>query len=124
MRTIKFRGKKNGTNEWLYLDLLSEVSNIDGVPCDFLQYAINPETIGQYCTISLKNFYDGDLVMADCSVSGSNNVKNRLCKVVVNNTAVKLVIWHKNEWHNFQKMYSSSARLIGNIFDNPELLKQ
>lgn len=67
-------------------------------------------------------FYTGDLFTAICSPSGSNNKKERLCKVVFEGRGMNVVVWYKNQWWAYGSMNFTTTKLIGNIHENPELL--
>lgn len=136
MRKIKFRGKRVDNGEWVEGDLIQ----LDGQVCiaasdmwgtEFsrgtiqLQVAeVIPETVGQLWAKG-KNLtvYTDDLLMAECSIDGGKT-KRMLCKVMFDGAGMDVTVWHKNEWYAYSCMNYTTAEVVGNIHDNPELLKQ
>lgn len=140
-REILFRGKRTDNNEWAYgipIDTESEggfkefiVSHAkwesDDNSIDFLEtdvYEVNPRTIGQYTGLTDKHgkkIFEGDIVSLVCD----------------GNVHIFVVIWDLDELDfkatNGKQNYgpggyeylpcSEEIEIIGNIHDNPELLK-
>ena len=126
MRAIKFRGKDLKTGEWVYGDLhtLCDEPHIHTEPTHF-PYAgkrsfIDPETVGQFTSLFDKNkkeIYEGDILRINDDEKGTIEV--RFVR------GVFAFLWNgdlddelpinapTHEW----------AEIIGNIHDNPELLK-
>lgn len=123
MRTIKFRGKSINKGEWLFGDLMHD--NIGGsyiFPIEvenlYKENAVIPKTVGQYTGLQDKNgieIYEGDIV------KGCWN-------------SVFTIVWEKhstsfqarvNDGYQREISYFGLDKLevIGNIHDNPELLK-
>ena len=129
-KEIKFRGKKISNNKWLYGDLIHD--NVDGCyvfPINsaalYKENAILPETLGQYTGLKDKNgkeIYEGDIVE---SISGKVGyvifLQQEMGYVVVwNNCDTRL--GHRNRGGGYE--CDGSIEVIGNIYDNPELVKQ
>lgn len=133
MRTIKFRGKTHGNGKWYYGSLVYSdeinaaiyfqigrglVKRMDWV------YVI-PETIGQFTGLydyDGKEIYEGDVLRLGNSPSG-------VCEVKWNESLATFCIRFfgdveigslpLGEWVICER----KVKVIGNIFDNPELLK-
>lgn len=133
-RKISFRGKSIGTGEWLYGYLFNYgLTAPSNVPCisvcvpkswkeTYSLYTVHPDTIGQYTGLKDKNgkkIFEGDIVTIGSDLKA-------------------MVIWFNGSFR-FQDELSSKATyfddmgsvmrdydvtVIGNIHDNPELLKQ
>lgn len=128
MREIKFRGKHNG--KWLYGDLVHQHGCTfifpEEAPDSVDNYSVDPDTIGQFTGLHDKDgkeIYEGDIVLIP---------KYGNC----------LVMWSGYGWgfHTVeQEVYPDGsmqyrpigdyrfifgqAVLVGNIHDNPELMK-
>jgi len=138
MREIKFRGKHLETNKWIYGNLMQgngksyitilEIWDLDkqcivkSIPENWVnsaeQYEVDPETVGQFTGLKDKNgteIYEGDCVDGVIYKDGTIN-KGR-------------ILWDYNGWRILTKDKSVSLDLtekltiIGNIHENPELLK-
>lgn len=138
MREILFRGQRINNGEWMYglpcrtLNKAGEdVLNIqcwerekDGVTG--IYDAVAPETIGQYTGLTDKNgnkIFEGDIVKAQDDIFGSPFCNGITGKIVYAETA--FFIEPKNPMKS-QWLFNECAvyEVIGNIHDNPELLKE
>ena len=118
MRTIKFRGKRKDNGEWVYGSLLQCDRYTDiwyqENECFRNRVEVDPKTVGQFVGICDKNgkeIYEGDIVKC-----GSD----WLYKVVFLNAAFKL---NRPDGYFFTIERDDVFEIIGNIHDNPELLK-
>lgn len=122
-REIKFRGKRIDTGEWIYGDLLHNISLVQESICKnaikdgVIIKAVHPKTVGQNTGLKDKNdkeIYEGDIV----------SYGRRYMQVIQLNTG---------EWALKQKGFYSNISLymslkfcevVGNIHENPELLEK
>nr|WP_316624579.1 YopX family protein [uncultured Ruminococcus sp.] len=126
MREILFRGKRKTNGEWIYGDYFrSKICNTElGIrvvhSITFFQngeeysYTIDPDTIGQYTGLTDKNgkkIFEGDIV--------KHLSDNMVYLIEYDNRFGMYVSKQKNS------SYSGCIRceIIGNIYDNPELLE-
>lgn len=129
-REIKFRGKRINNGEWVqgslhvgdrcWIAVKSKDENLDLQP--FRPYEVITETVGQYTGLKDKNgieICDGDIVAWDDDL--------------FNLTRKELVTWSKygafiigSQCNNLLHHIVSNkpnVKVIGNIHDDPELLK-
>ena len=134
MREILFRGKRKDTGEWVY-GYLGVFKGISQIYVPFteeeekeneghifsaiggLWHTVSPETVGQYTGVTDKNgkrFFEGDICKQRSEYSGEYIISvvtyedGEFLAMVGNNSAFCL---------------SDRLDVIGNIHDNPELLK-
>ena len=123
MREILFRGKWKNSSEWVYgslftpdkADTPAQICN--GTYISRTCYEIDPETVGQYTGLTDKNgrkIFEGDIVKMRAYGVGYHctSVYFRDGKFAVDGTQ-----------YHFKNICSNSVEVIGNIYDNPELLK-
>ena len=137
MREILFRGKANcegRDNEWVYGGLLPETENT--FPIIVRDYdndedwigingweTVAPETVGQYTGLTDKNgkkIFEGDICLCDRNIN--DHIDNKTFIVEFE----PLRGWFgesKDGWSEFDGSAWECAEVIGNIHDNPELLK-
>ena len=139
MREILFRGQpKKG--EWIYgayyhqkefygdkTDFHYIIESCDQLEDNMMNFSgVIPETIGQYTGLTDKNgtkIFEGDIVKVQDDIFGSPFCNGITGKVVYAETA--FFIEPKNPMES-QWLYNECAvyEVIGNIHDNPELLKE
>lgn len=122
-REIKFRGKRIDNGEWVYGDLLQpteicdiyEIANCESI--DGTRYEVIPETIGQFTGLydnTKKEIYEGDIVRKFNGIIGKVIYEHSEFIIDVTNNK-KLDYGRLDLIENF-------VEIIGNIYDNPELL--
>ena len=134
MRDILFRGKRTDNGEWVYEDIwynpygkrigwvvspINDQGTTDGNEVD-------PETVGQFIGLYDKNsnkIFEGDIIRTKKygKVVGHVNVNDYDTFQVVYEPAVFRLV---NPTRGFNLVGQSiDLEVIGNIYDNPELLK-
>ena len=120
MRTIKFRGKRTDVGGWVYGDLLTN-NPTPQILAFYGQYLVDEDTIGQFTGLLDKNgkeIYEGDILEVDDEL---------YAKVVWNKEKASfeykwlLPTQIANTFFEFNMPYLS---IVGNIHDNPELIKE
>lgn len=132
-REIKFRGKRLTDGNWIYGDFfrnrgLSFIAS-DGIAenplATWRDYNVAPETVGQFTGKYDKNgkeIYEGDIVktkeygkfLGDKNFSGYDHFE-----VHFKNGGFRL----ENEERIFNLTNNSHLEVVGNVHDNPSLLK-
>ena len=131
MREILFRGKSIEDNKWVYGDLIREKKSF-GKICTRIYRTTNngwelidvdSKTVGQYTGLNDKNgnkIFEGDIVdFPDRSDSESYGV------VEYDTNETEFGIVYDSIYEGLGRQYHSrDIEVIGNIFDNPELLEE
>ncbi len=138
MRQIKFRGKSLRDGEWFYGNLFDRDTkgNTHITTLERGCLVIDPETVGQFTGLTdefNREVYEGDIIMLD----GSPEMGVRV--VVFYEESFNIVTRKEYDYlqqgtHPYLNDYahmdclntwsnSGLVRVIGNIYDNPELLE-
>ena len=153
MREILFRGKCKETGKWYtgyYINLhkttycfkedydhykdndihqiVFEEMTDWGLPNQHLRVDVIPETIGQYTGLTDKNgkkIFEGDIVEGHCHSQWSHRLQR--CVVVYDRDGFKSrhYLNYPDDKHYFEYkvLFSKDVVVVGNIHDNPELLR-
>lgn len=129
-REILFRGKRTDNGEWVYGYLIGN-NVIVGEVVDFdddyfnteFWYKVDPETVGQFTGMedSLTfQIFEGDIVRhTRSSVWGTESTIN---EVYFDTELMQFGLKNSNELFNFQ--FSNEFEVIGNAYDNTELINK
>ena len=140
MREILFRGKRISSGEWVIggimktfhpnydceneEDFLSQKPNCYCICANNKDYFVEQASIGQYTGLTDENgieMYEGDII------HGASHWLERYVPAVVTfrNGSFGL-LWYRGEveeFNPFTSMCNVEYTVVGNIYDNPELMK-
>ena len=133
MREIKFRGKRLDNGEWVYGDLIHSGTDTIAIlepdaPSLEIVTDVVPDTVGQFTGLHDKNsneIYEGDIVK---QTWGSPHFVNGIlydCFGRIGDIRYECDLIGVHTKNGLYRMVGSdiSNTVIGNIHDNPELLK-
>lgn len=117
MRESLFRGKRADNGEWIEGFLVKKFDKWYIYDFDFLPYSseITPETAGQYTGLTDKNgkkMFEGDIIKDRFDDIGQIEYKPKYVAFIIQGWETGFAFWVKKD-----------IEVIGNIHDNPELLK-
>ena len=119
-REIKFRGK-NYENKWKYGDLVQEKwkqGKAIMIKKETTAWSVLEDTVGQYTGLHDKNgkeIYEGDIV----------KIKYRdedIGKVIYEHNGFSIDVTNMNKNYRRVSFVDNFIEVIGNIYENPELL--
>ena len=130
-RVIKFRGKSLNTDNWVYGDLTQRGKRM------FVEYEVNPTTVGQFIGLfdkDGKEIYEGDIIR---KITKSGYPDNLIGEIVfqdglfgIRNDSLYglpvLILVTESRWIDGNASGTSTYEyeVIGNVYDNEELLKK
>ena len=129
MREILFRGKRADNGEWIYGDLIQNVDCIKireqekSIKKIAKSYEVDRDTVGQFtglCDKNGKKIFEGDIVL------GLFLFDMLINAVVKFRDGAFGLEWHRGEiieFNAFTSICNITYEIIGNIYDNPELLE-
>ena len=135
MREILFRGKRLDNGEWVYgnlnygtIEIKSikdsyYISTFDVNPWDKKFYPVIPESVGQYTGLTDKNgkkIFEGDCFKTYCA---GLPVYKHIVGYYPEHFAFMARCIEMNAVHYLSDYRPSAIEIIGNIYDNPELLE-
>ncbi len=119
MREILFRGKTTDRGEWVqgcYTETL-RYNNLHWIWNGKNHFTVNPETVGQYTGLTDKNgtkIFEGDII----------ETKNGVYACFWDSCNFEFGVDNKKESFGIAYVPIKGLKVIGNIHDNPELLKE
>lgn len=114
MRQLKFRGKTTANGHWVYGCLIDYGNNAISISNKRSNPWVQPETVGQFTGVKDKNgkeIYEGDIV------------RYKEANDEITTSAVRFVDAAFSPITEICWMGDGECEVIGNIFDNPNLLK-
>ena len=129
IREVIFRGKRTDNGEWI-TDSETYIRDGDGIWLsdeNLNVVTVIPETVGQYTGLTDKNgkrIFEGDI----CRFKRFNDV--HVGEIVFNVTTASFIMWYQSivgaygekATHQMLLSVCDDIEVIGNIYDNPELL--
>lgn len=144
MRTIKFRGQSQfTTHKWLYGSYLILGDKHYILPIDdkmLCNYEVIPESVGQFTGLTDKNgveIYEGDICEVEYYRNVATKENNYLNQVVelnccdyvlkakekpISECSLLEISCHINSLSIIHRNDFNRIKVIGNIYENPELL--
>lgn len=136
-REIKFRGKDIETGEWIEGDLVQRMGYMPSIIFPYesngkVRYgecAVKRDTVGQFTGLIDKNgkeIYEGDIVKTKHfgkDLKSGNHFVNVSAEDVFEIKYINAQFVFNNEARWFYLHRNTPCEIIGNIHDNPELLK-
>lgn len=139
MREILFRGKRKDNREWVVGDVHKNEdfskAHIHPVGEKVRSFDVIPETVGQYTGLTDKNgkkIWEGDIVKTHYANAKKSDFveavvfhNGHFCAFHSNNNCKQWAMLYDGVEHLAidKSVYMDSVEVIGNIHDNPELLK-
>lgn len=138
MRTFKFRGKRIDNGEWIYGSLVVETypdfcnyfirtKDEEDWTSRYKDVPVDKNTLGQFTGLYDKNnkeIYEGDIIIGDIPELVSS--QNLIGIVEYEGSAFIIEFPNRASWQIQKVGFCSfiNYKVIGNIYDNPELLEE
>ena len=128
MREIKFRGKPEGDDEWVYGSYYKSSNHVivTNEVMNYKHVVVNPETVGQFIERkdgNGKEIYEGDVIN-----DGRDDYVIKYCEHSYSNILAFHPISIKYEDAHIEYYYgewdSERTQVVGNKTENPELMKE
>lgn len=124
IRSIEFRAKRKANALWIYGDLyhLNDGRVTIRKDGELYPYEVIPETVGQYTGLTANGtkIFEGDIVTGlfdfEFSINAVVEFRDGAFGLLANQHDVE-------HFHPFTSLCNIEYEVIGNIHDNPELLK-
>lgn len=135
MREILFRGQRTDNKKWVYgyytvfiegirknHCIISENKDAKGLlDSKQIKYYVIPKTVGQFTGLLDKKIFEGDILKVKF-----RNRKEFVVEVYYDNIVAQFKVRNltiKFHYYNWLSEVESKCEVIGNIFENPELVK-
>jgi uncharacterized phage protein (TIGR01671 family) len=123
MREILFRGKRSDNGNWICGSLFTRVGEYYIIPLPIItsKSKVAPETVGQFTGQFDKNgkkIFEGDIIKNEYEVG-----KNQYFQITYNEDSMRWSVMNKYRIQGHLCHVFGSMEVIGNIYDNLELLE-
>lgn len=118
--TISTSGESYGVEPFLY-SLIIELEYQDKI--EIWRYPVKPETVGQYTGLKDKNdkeIYEGDVISLRDEEWEDDIIKN----VIVKYEPGSFFVYFSGFKYSLWSCYDYDMEIIGNIHENPEILRE
>ena len=132
-REYLFRGKRSKDGKWIYGLLTKDQLGHYRIQFDvrFFTNVVDSDSVGQFIGRTDKNgtkIFDGDIISANGVVSFAvKYIEERLSFCLANTDELKLNLKCMSPWNpvsaSWWNEFGKEIEIIGNIHDNPELIK-
>ena len=132
MREILFRAKRKDTGEWVkgyyakYQPCASKAEHVCGIVPEYASalymQKIDPQTLCRYTRLTDKNdqkIWEGDICKI---VGGEIDEEDGFFVVRWSTDGARFILEGNLLVTDFDHTYSTNCEVVGNIFDNPELM--
>lgn len=136
MREILFRGKRVDNGEWVYGFYANipehHINKLSGKNCivsinNGLFMEVIPETVGQYTGLkdtNGKKIFEGDIVKYENNQAGAYKIGQKMTGFICFDEKTGSYVAKNNFQKHADFWFAIDIKVIGNIHDNPELLKE